>query len=93
MTAIRQGQVTLFDSRSRAHEIREARMQPHTAILIEGAGGGLEIIAVTPERYDEEGYTITSSTPAAQLEARAKRLYKGQNASLITYYKNETVER
>ncbi|WCD56207.1 hypothetical protein [Caulobacter phage BL94] len=84
MTAIRQGATLLFDSRAgdARRAAREARMQPHNAILIEGAAGGLEIIAV-----DEK------SSPEAQLEARAKRLYKGQRASLITYYKNQTVER
>ncbi len=48
---------------------RAAGMQ---AILIIGAGGGLEIVALQP-----------GADPAEQLAARAKRLYPKQRAQLV----------
>ena len=84
MTAIRQGQVTLFDSRTgdARRAAREARMVPHVAMLITGDSGAFVAI----EALGDE------AAPTEQLAVRAKRLFKGQRAQLITYYVNETME-
>lgn len=61
------------------------RAQQQLAILVIGAGGGLEIVAVEPERYDAKGAVVPGTSSAEQLTARAKRLYKGQRAQLISF--------
>jgi len=72
----------LFPSRSDA-ATRSARMTSHPALLITGAGGAFVAI----EALADDGTSHQS-----QLTDRAKRLFKGQRAQLISYYVNETVE-
>lgn len=51
------------------------RRTTHQAILIKGAAGGVEMIALTEAQSAQD-----------QLEARRKRLYRGQEAVLISYW-------